>query len=62
MLPLAQLTRRSFLGTGVTAGLLLATGLRPAGGRAGALDPAPPPFALGVASGDPRPQPHGPRD
>lgn len=47
-----MLSRRRFLGTGAT-GLILAAGLRPSRAAASAFSPAPAPFTLGVASGDP---------
>jgi alkaline phosphatase D len=49
--PVSHISRRAFLGGTALAGLSLATGLGPR--RASAFEPSPPPFTLGVASGDP---------
>jgi alkaline phosphatase D len=47
----SHISRRAFLGGTALAGLSLATGL--GARRASAFEPSPPPFTLGVASGDP---------
>lgn len=49
------ISRRSFLVTGVTAGAVLASGVGIGRARPRGLDPAPAPFSLGVASGEPGP-------
>src|SRR5687768_1731383 len=50
-----RLSRRGFLKIGTT-GLVLAAGLRPRPSRAAVFSPAPAPFTLGIASGDPTEQ------
>jgi alkaline phosphatase D len=49
--PVARISRRAFLGGSALAGLSLVTSL--GARRASAFEPSPPPFTLGVASGDP---------
>jgi len=50
------ISRRSFLVSGVTAGAVLASGVGVGRARPRGLDPAPAPFSLGIASGEPGPQ------